>query len=138
MKLYMLDTDISSYIIKSYSQSVSDRYNRVMSDVNKDVCISAITASELLYWCTQRPKVVERVTKFLNMIEIYDWGAQAADHYASIRGDLKKIGRIQDAHDMQIAAHARSIGATIVTNNNKHFSDVPGVLVENWVEGRAG
>lgn len=58
---------------------------------------------------------------------------QAARHYGDIRAALELIGRPIGVNDIHIAAHARSLGLTLVTNNLKEFERVPGLLIENWV-----
>ena len=56
----------------------------------------------------------------------------AALHYAEIRADLKKRGALIGANDLLIAAHARSLGLTLVTNNTAEFGRVKGLKIENW------
>ncbi|MFY7917369.1 MAG: PIN domain-containing protein, partial [Rubrivivax sp.] len=54
-------------------------------------------------------------------------------HYGAIRSALEKVGRTIGVNDLHIAAHARSEGLTLVTNNLGEFQRVPGLLLENWV-----
>ena len=56
----------------------------------------------------------------------------AALHYAEIRADLKKRGALIGANDLFIAAHARSLSLTLVTNNTAEFERVKGLELENW------
>ena len=63
-----------------------------------------------------------------------DWPQEAAQHYAEIRVDLKRRGAQLGAADLMIAAHARAMGAIIVTNNVKDFGRVKGLQVENWTQ----
>ena len=65
-------------------------------------------------------------------LAVLDWNPEAARHYADIRHTLLKTGRQLGANDLFIAAHARSLGATVVTNNVKDFGRVRGLKVENW------
>jgi len=58
--------------------------------------------------------------------------AAAAEHYAEIRAELKRKGQSIGANDLMIAAHARSEGAVVVTNNEKDFGRVKGLKLENW------
>ena len=62
-----------------------------------------------------------------------DWNSEAADQYGAIRTKLEAAGTLIGAMDMMIAAHAKSIKAVLVTNNQKHFTKVKGLKVENWV-----
>ncbi len=57
----------------------------------------------------------------------------AAEHYGALRAALEKVGTPLGAMDMMIAAHARSLGATLVSNDVRHFDRVEGLLVANWV-----
>jgi len=66
-------------------------------------------------------------------LAILDWSSDAAQHYAEIRADLKKKGAMVGANDLMIAAHARSVDATVVTNNTKDFGRVKGLKIENWM-----
>ena len=129
---YMLDTDISSYIIRERPLSFLDHYEHFLNQYNDTLCISSITSSELLYGVLLKPSIKSLVESFIASIEVLCWGEDAAYHYADIRVSLKKKGITIGAHDMQIAAHARSLGAKIVTNNEKHFRSVPGIIMENW------
>jgi tRNA(fMet)-specific endonuclease VapC len=67
-------------------------------------------------------------------LAVLDWPQDAARHYAEIRLDLKKRGAQLGAADLMIAAHARAMGATVVTNNTKDFGRVKGLPVENWMK----
>ena len=58
--------------------------------------------------------------------------AEAAQEYGLIRADLKKKGTLIGANDLLIAAHARALGVTLVTNNTREFERVEGLRVENW------
>ena len=132
MARYMLDTDTCSYIMKRSSAALLDRLQRVRTD---DVCISVITKSELLYGVEVSPRRQQdeaALNAFLDYVDVLDFPDQAAVHYAEIRADLKKGGRMIGANDLFIAAHARSISSTLVTNNTKEFGRVRNLKLENW------
>ncbi len=57
----------------------------------------------------------------------------AAWHYGNIRAGLEKIGMTIGVNDLHIAAHARSEGLTLVSNNLREFERVPGIMLENWL-----
>lgn len=130
--IYMLDTDISSYIIRKHSATILDKYLEIMEDYENSICISSITYAELMYGCFLKPAVRAVVEDFIREVDVFPWDKAAAYQYADIRLNLKAGGRVIGAHDMQIAAHARSLGHVLVTNNNKHFKDIPGIILENW------
>jgi tRNA(fMet)-specific endonuclease VapC len=129
---YMLDTDTCSYIMKRSSQAV---LNRLQSVRVSDVCISVITKSELLYGVEVSPRREQdegALNAFLAHVEVLDFPDEAAQHYARIRAHFKKSGTMIGANDLFIAAHARFLGLTLVTNNTGEFGRVPDLVLENW------
>ena len=137
MARYMLDTDTCSYVMKRSNPAVLRRLQTVPV---ADVCMSVVTKSELLYGVEispQRAQDAAALAAFLPYVEVLDFPDDAASHYAEIRADLKKRGLPVGANDLFIAAHARSQGLTLVTNNTAEFGRVKGLRVENWtVPGR--
>ncbi len=134
MAVYMLDTDISSYIMKRADDAVLKRLQRVAVS---DVCVSAITKAEMMYGVEvspRRQKDHEALNEFLRYVAVLDFPAMAALDYARIRADLKVRGLMIGGNDLLIAAHARCIGLTLVTNNTREFSRIQGLRVENWTE----
>jgi tRNA(fMet)-specific endonuclease VapC len=69
---------------------------------------------------------------FLPHVEVLEFPNEAAAHYAQIRAELKKRGQMIGANDLFIAAHARSLGLRLVTNNTAEFGRVKGLTLENW------
>jgi tRNA(fMet)-specific endonuclease VapC len=132
MPRYMLDTDTCSYIMKRSNDALLKRLRRVPVS---DVCISVITKSELLFGVEvspRRPQDEAALHAFLRYVEVLDFPDEAAPHYATIRGDLKNRGKLIGANDLFIAAHARSLGLTLVTNNVSGFGRVPNLAIQNW------
>jgi len=68
----------------------------------------------------------------LPYVEVLDFPDAAAHHYAEIRADLKKRGALIGANDLLIAAHARTLGLRLMTNNRAEFRRVKGLEIENW------
>jgi len=135
MPRYMLDTDTCSYIMKRSNDAVLKRLRKV--PVN-DVCISVITKSELLYGVELSPRRRQdetALTAFLSYVEVLDFPDRASAHYATIRADLKKQGTMIGANDLFIAAHARCLDLTLVTNNTREFQRVRNLAIENWATG---
>ena len=132
MPLYMLDTDIFSYIMNRCNDAVLRRFETVgMSEV----CISAITKSELMYGVEISPKRQinqAALDAYLLYLDVLDFPGDAARDYAQIRASLKARGTMIGANDLLIAAHARCLGLTLVTNNTREFSRVPELKIENW------
>ena len=135
MPRYMLDTDISSYIMKRSNDSVLRRLKKTLVS---DVCISVITKYELLFGVEMSPRRQQdeaALSAFLAYVEVLDFPDQASLDYAKIRGDLKRRGTMIGANDLFIAAHARSLGVTLVTNNTGEFGRVRNLTTENWTLG---
>ena len=135
MALYMLDTDICSYVMKRSSPALLDRLANVPV---QDVCMSVVTKAELLYGVRISPHGTRdgrALRGLLTYVEVLDFLEEAAEDYADIRADLKRRGAVIGANDLFIAAHARSLDLTLVTNNTGEFSRVEGLALENWTEG---
>jgi tRNA(fMet)-specific endonuclease VapC len=132
MAEYMLDTDISSYIMKRSHDSVLRRLQGVPIGA---VCISVVTKSELLFGVEVSPRRQQdyaALNEYLRHVEVLDFPDEAALHYAQIRAALKSRGTMIGANDLFIAAHARSLELTLVTNNTEEFGRVQDLNIENW------
>ena len=135
MLRYMLDTDICSYVMKRSHQALLRRLQKVPVS---DVCVSVVTKSELFYGVEVSPRRQQdeaALTAFLNYVEVLDFPGSAASHYAQIRAQLKKLGKMIGANDLFIAAHARSLGLTLVTHNTQEFRRVHRLAMEDWTAG---
>ena len=124
MPRFMLDTDTCSYIMKRSHPLVLKRLQAVPVS---DVCMSVVTKAELLYGVEVSPRRAQdaaALAAFLPYVEALDFTDDAALHYAEIRADLKKRGAMIGANDLFIAAHARALGLTLVTNNTAEFERV--------------
>ncbi len=129
---FMLDTDICSYIMREKPIQVLERFD---SFEMGQFCISIITYAEFKYGIlrsTNPQKHKSLVERFILHVDILPWDQSAADNYADIRQSLESQGHTIGNMDMMIAAHARSIDYTLVTNNEKHFNRVPNLNIENW------
>lgn len=132
MAEYLLDTDISSYIMKRSHAAVLRRLQTVPIGA---VAISVITKSELLYGVEVSPRRQQdslALGEYLRHIAVLNFPDEAALHYAQIRAALKARGAMIGANDLFIASHARSLGLILVTNNTGEFGRVPDLLIENW------
>ncbi|WP_288612888.1 type II toxin-antitoxin system VapC family toxin [uncultured Victivallis sp.] len=130
MPRYMLDTDISSYLIRGDHPEVTDAFRQHFPDV----CISAITAAELQYGAQKRKSqlLTRNVNAYCNLVPICDWTREAAETYAEMRVELEKHGTPVGSMDMLIAASAIAEGAILITNNIAHFSKIGKLRIENW------
>jgi len=130
---YLLDTNIVIYVIKRRPLEVLGIFNQHAGRM----AISAITLAELLHGAEKSSQIstnLNIVEDFCSRLEVLPYGAKAARHYGSIRAALEKSGQPIGVNDLHIAAHARSEGLTLVTNNLKEFERVPALQVENWVD----
>lgn len=132
--IYMLDTNICIYIIKQKPKSVVEKFKKMD---NADVCISSITYSELLYGAEKSSNIAKNLlalTMFLSNVDIISYDESASVDYGLIRAKLEREGQTIGPLDMLIAAHAKSLNATLVSNNLNEFKRVNGLNIENWVE----
>jgi len=131
--LYMLDTNMCSYIIRDNPRGIYKKLKEI--EENHVVALSSIVVSELFYGARKKdsPKLRKVVAEFVSHFVIYDYDKVSANHYADVRSNLEKKGQIIGANDLLISAHALSKDAILVTNNTKEFERVEGLVVENWV-----
>jgi tRNA(fMet)-specific endonuclease VapC len=132
MLRYLLDTNIVIYVLKRRPVAMLATFN----DNASRMAISSITLAELLHGAEKSSRVSENlavVEDFCSRLDVLPYGPKAAQHYGAIRAALEKRGQPIGVNDIHIAAHARSEGLVLVTNNMGEFLRVPGLEVENWV-----
>lgn len=132
MTKYILDTNICIYIIKKKPEKVFKKLREITRGI---VGISSITLAEMQYGIGRSSipdKNQEALDQFLQPLNILDFNAMAAIEYGKIRSDLEKKGTPIGSLDLLIAAHVRSVGAILVTNNTKEFNRVADLKIENW------
>lgn len=130
----MLDTNIVSTLVnQSDGGPVQDRLTAFGVD---RICISIITAAEIRFGLANRssPRLRRNVSILLDAIPIVPFEEPADQHYAEIRAHLGGAGQIIGPNDLLIAAHALALDLTLVTDNIREFSRVPGLRVENWLD----
>ncbi len=124
MTIYLIDSDLA---INSMGGAIHSKLNlRLASSYPGDVAISAISFAEVALgtWNGKPPRWAV-LDAFLRMIPIIDFDEAAARAYATLPFKRARFDRL-------LAAHALSLGAVIVTNNESDFADVPGLVIENW------
>lgn len=132
--IFMLDTDICIYIIKRKPASVLKRLESLQPG---QLAMSAITFAELMNGAKKSQHVEANLTRLNALGELLDirpFDKQAAVCYGDVRSSLEKRGEMIGGNDLLIAAHALSLGWSLVTNNVREFSRVEGLKVENWAE----
>ena len=130
---YLLDTNILIYIIKQKPPSVAKRFAQLKPE---DIATSSIVISELMYGAAKSQystKSKQAIVQVVSMLTVLPYDDRVADDYADIHAMLERQGSIIGAMDLLIAAHARSLSLTLVTNNLKEFERVPDLSVENWI-----
>ena len=128
---YMLDTNICIFIMKHVPNVLSAFFQKK----NDGVAISAITQAELefgLYNSNMQENNKNKLISFLSLVEILPFDGTAATSYGMIRTELKRNGTPIGNMDMLIAAHAKSLNMTLVTNNTREFERVKGLIIEDW------
>ncbi|MBW3623394.1 MAG: type II toxin-antitoxin system VapC family toxin [Armatimonadetes bacterium] len=129
----LLDTDICIYIIKRKPPQVLQRFSAFEPG---EIGVSSITVAELYYGAekSRHPsRNIQALEQFLMPLSIVEFGFVAAATYGRIRAHLESAGTPIGPMDLLIAAQALQIGVTLVTNNSREFTRIPGLTIENWV-----
>ena len=131
--MILLDTNTCIYIIINRPPNVLEKFRKYKAG---EVGISSIAASELAYGVAKSGSLKNRkaLEMFLAPLQILPFDSQCLWFYADLRASLEKQGQSIGPMDTLIAAHALSIGGTLVTNNVKEFVRVPKLKLENWFE----
>ncbi len=130
---YLLDTDICIYILNRPTPNLRSRFEK---EPLSELGVSILTEAELYYGAlhSSKPKNNrDRVESLLSPLTRLPFDSDAAGAFASIKENLAKRGKMIGAIDMLIAAVARSKNLTLITNNLKHFGEIQGLSIENWL-----
>jgi tRNA(fMet)-specific endonuclease VapC len=133
MTRYLLDTNICIYIAKHNPASVRERFAQHSAN---ELAVSVITLGELRFGAEKsqfKEKALAVIEELASVMSIEELTESTAEHYGQIRAELQKSGQIIGNNDLWIAAHARSQGWVLVTNNEKEFLRVNDLKIENWV-----
>ncbi len=129
---YLLDTNMVSHVARNPHGPVAQR----LVDVGVErIAISVVVACEIRYGLakSRSKRLTERLNLILGEITQLPLEGPVDEHYAEIRSRLERAGTPIGPNDLLIAAHARALGLIVVTDNEKEFSRVPGLAVENWL-----
>jgi tRNA(fMet)-specific endonuclease VapC len=128
---YMLDTDICIYAINERPPGVLQALREHHAE---GLGVSAVTASELHFGVarTGSARNVQALRRFLSSLEVAEFDAAAAEVAGQVRAWLTAQGTPIGPYDSLIAAHAQTLGVTLVTNNTREFERVPGLMLANW------
>jgi len=131
--MYMLNTNICIYVLRKRPDRMRLKFNEV-----SNLCISSVTYAELCFGIENgapglRRERWEQLDAFTRLLLIEPVDKDVGRHYGSLRTLMRVQGILIGNNDLLIAAHARSIGAVLVTNNVREYSRVPDLTVENWL-----
>jgi tRNA(fMet)-specific endonuclease VapC len=128
----MLDTNTCVFVMNNVV-SVRDRF---LAEYPHGLCVSAITEAELWFGVensSRLEKNTETLMAFLATVDTMPFDTVAAAAYGRVRAELKRVGTLIGSMDMLIAAHAMSLGLTLVTNNTREFGRVAGLSIVDWL-----
>ncbi|MFD1246057.1 type II toxin-antitoxin system VapC family toxin [Paralysiella testudinis] len=128
----MLDTNMVSHVLKQQA-AVMDRLQSVPM---ASLCISAITHAEISYGLAKKPDahtLHRAVAEFLLRVAVLPFDEQAAQDYGLLKAGIEGMGKSLAPLDMLIAAHAHSIGATLISNDQA-FHKITGLAVQDWTQ----
>jgi tRNA(fMet)-specific endonuclease VapC len=130
---YLLDTNTCIYIHRRKPPEVLARFRRLRAG---EAAVSVITYGELLFGAEKsvmRARVRQIIEEFTSIVQVLPLSAEIARTYGVIRAALSARGETIGANDLWIAAHARALDLTLVTNNEREFKRVAGLKIQNWI-----
>jgi tRNA(fMet)-specific endonuclease VapC len=138
MALYLLDTNIISDIIRNKEGSCRRRLAALNAEAD-DVCTSMVVSAELRFGALKKgaPALTRRIEEALASMTIHPLTGEVDRIYAEIRAGLELAGQPIGANDLWIAAHALSLNAILVTDNQAEFARIPRLQIENWIHEAA-
>lgn len=130
MPRYMLDADTVSYALRGEGRVAT----RLLEHQPSELCISSITLAELKFGAEAKRsrKLLRGIRGFVNDVAVVSFDESAAERFGALSAALVRGGQQIGAFDTLVAAHALSLGLTVVTNNTRHFGRVAGLKLENW------
>jgi tRNA(fMet)-specific endonuclease VapC len=133
---YLLDTNILSSLIRDPQGRIAERIKVVGEQA---ICTSIVVAAELRYGAAKKafPRLTEQVEAVLGVIEILPLELPADEIYGSIRTQLELAGTPIGGNDLIIAAHAITLDLTLVSDNEREFTRVAGLRIENWLKDQS-
>lgn len=132
MKRYSLDTNIVADLIRNPAGVVAQHLARVGE---ARVAVSIVVACELRFGAAKSgsARLARRVEEILAAVETLSLEPPVDKAYASARRALEAKGTPIGPNDLLIAAQAKALGMTVVTDNLREFRRVPGLEVVNWL-----
>jgi len=131
---FLLDTNICIHIRRRRPPAVLARFQRLKPG---EAVLSVITYGELIYGVEKsqfRQQATKQLTELAGLVPIMALPLQAGEFYGAIRSALEAKGEMIGNNDLWIAAHAKAVGLTLVTNNEREFRRIQGLKIQNWVD----
>ncbi|MDS4013155.1 MAG: type II toxin-antitoxin system VapC family toxin [Candidatus Accumulibacter sp.] len=131
---YLLDTNICIFMRKELFPAMNERIAKLQPGA---LAMSVVTWGELVTGAEksqQRERTLANLARLREIVPVLDLADDVGDHYGEIRGHLEKSGQPIGHNDNWIAAHARALGLTLITNNTREFAKVSGLTVEDWTQ----
>jgi predicted nucleic acid-binding protein len=129
--MYLLDTDILIYSLKGHAMVKEN----LRHHINDPIQLSAVTLMELYYGAYKSKQVesnLAKVRRIETSLDIIPVGQESVAIFGLLKSNLETSGRPLDDFDLIIAATALSYSLILVTNNERHFSRIDGLRIENW------
>lgn len=133
--IYLLDANAISHIMRNTEGAVASRYRqRLLAPAPCQMVTSILVQCELPFGLARKPNPRLQAAYDIQMrqLPVLPLDTDVAEHYAGLRTVLERDGTPMGANELLIAAHALSLGLTLVTNNERDFADISGLKIENW------
>ena len=131
--MYLLDSNVCIHLLNNRHSQIEKHFRRSSPD---EIALCSIVKAELLFGARHSKKVeanLQLLNHFFAPLSSLPFDDRCAEEYGSIRADLSSQGKIIGPNDLLIAAIARANDAVLVTHNNKEFSRITGLRLEDWV-----
>ncbi len=131
-KTYLLDTNILSDLVRNPAGRIAQQIGAVGEE---SVCTSLVVTAELRFGALKKgsKRLSAQIEAVLSALDILPLEEPVDERYGGLRLALERAGTPIGGNDMLIAAHALALDLTLVTANEREFSRVPGLAVENWL-----
>lgn len=129
--MFLLDTNAVSDLMRDPTGKIGVQ----IVQTPRSIVTSIIVAGEIRFGLERRPstRLARQVEQVFGHLSILPFQSDADEVYARIRASLERRGTPISGNDLLIAAHALSLGATLVTDNVREFVRVEGLVIENWL-----
>ncbi len=129
---YLLDTNVVSDLVRRPQGPVAQRIRQTGEG---RVCTSIIVASELRFGAEKKgsARLTEQVEAVLGVMDVLPLKAPANAVYGALRARLERLGQPIGGNDLLIAAQTVALGYTLVSDNEREFTRIAELSVENWL-----